>query len=290
MISADSRWHERDHHLQTLYVPPVLQQLLPQFLIGDEELPENVVEVIREHDLPRLKVALSAYYRGAATRFFNLPSARRCLERSLATEREAIAEWIANETSARYSFDYFGEAGDSLAGYGIVADNDTKLLWTKSIRHVMQRGDDGKPILWTAYPLLSPRHACWMDHYDYASHQPATRADAAVLLLLKQLFVGGRRVPIRRRRAARVDRFLLERVARRLRRVAPDGESLQPPRNEFPGHRPFKIRAAIAVSRRVALAAIFGDAAGADPGTPAITGQSRANSRQRIAHRRPLSV
>lgn len=175
MISADSRWHERDHHLQTLYVPPVLQQLLPQFLIGDEALPENVIEVIREHDLPRLKVTLSAYYRRAASRFFNLPSARRCLERSLETERAAIAEWIAEETSARYSFDYFGEAGDPLAGYGVAAEDETKLLWTKSIRHVMQRGSDGKPILWTAYPLLSPRHACWMDHYNYASHQPATR-------------------------------------------------------------------------------------------------------------------
>lgn len=174
MISTDQRWHDRDHVLQTLHIPPCVQLVLPDDVISEQELPEHFVQYISEKDLDRLATLARITFRTAATRFFNLPSARDCLERGLRSEREAIASWLATEKTARHSFDFFGGPHEPLAGYGILVKEPKKLRTTKTVRFIVQRGEDSKYLLWSAYPLLSPRAACWIDDYQYASHPPAT--------------------------------------------------------------------------------------------------------------------
>jgi hypothetical protein len=39
----------------------------------------------------------------------------------------------------------------------------------------LQRAPGDTYVLWSAFPLLSPRRACWVDDYDYTAHRPATR-------------------------------------------------------------------------------------------------------------------
>lgn len=174
IISTDQRWHDRDHVLQTLYIPPCVQTVLPEHVVAEQELPEHFVRHITAHDVERLAILAKVNSRGAATRFFNLPSARDCLERGLRGERDAIHTWLRDEPAARHSFDYFGGPDDPLAGYGILAGDAGQLRTTKTVRFVLQRGEDGQYLLWTAYPLLSPRSPCWIDEYNYASHPPAT--------------------------------------------------------------------------------------------------------------------
>lgn len=176
MISTDVRWQERDHVLQSLYIAPALQQVLPDLDLSGA-LSEESAATLAEFDRERLASLLGPYWRVAGTRFFNLSSARGCMERGLRSELPAIQAWLKDERSARYTFDYFGGAGDPLAGYGIWKGSEQKLRFTKTVRFVLQRGPDGGYLLWIAYPLLSPRSACWIDQYQFESHPPATPLD-----------------------------------------------------------------------------------------------------------------
>jgi len=174
MISISAQWGQRDQVVQTLYIPPSLQILAPHVLIGDE-LPEGLLAVIQEHDLARLNNSMELFCRGAATRFFNLPSARRAIETALRSELDAVNSWLTNERTIRFAFDYFGTQADPCIGYGILKRDPSAVLFTRILRIVLQRDASNTYVLWTAFPLLSPRNACWPESYDYKSHAPSSR-------------------------------------------------------------------------------------------------------------------
>lgn len=174
MISSAAQWGQRDQVLQTLYIPPSLQTLAPHVLMG-EEISDALRAAIQQYDLPRLSDSMELFCRGAATRFFNLPSARRGIETALRGELDAVKQWLANETTVRFAFDYFGEDSDPYVGYGVLKANPTSLLFTRILRVVLQRDASNTYVVWTAYPLLSSRNDCWLDVYDYKSHAPRTR-------------------------------------------------------------------------------------------------------------------
>jgi hypothetical protein len=138
-------------------------------------VPEELGEVIVRWDLPRLSKTLGLFSRGAATRFFNLPSARRAIEHALRAESETISEWLTNEDSVRFSLDYFGGDEDWFVGYGVLHASPSQLRFTRTLRIILQRAKANSYVLWTAYPLLSPRSSCWLDSYDYLAHPPMTR-------------------------------------------------------------------------------------------------------------------
>ncbi len=167
-------WPERDHYLQSLYISPCIQRTLPNETLGGEPVPAAVEEFIKEHDFPRLAGMFQPFLRSAATRFFNLRSARAIIERALRAEYSAIVEWLREERTVRFAFDYFGGDGDPIAGYGILQGEPTQLRYTKTVRLVLQRMPSDTYVLWTAYPLLAPRQPCWIDAYDFAAHPPAT--------------------------------------------------------------------------------------------------------------------
>jgi len=174
MISTAAQWGQRDQVLQTLYIPPSLQTVAPHELLG-EEVSDDLRGVIQQYDVPQLGGMLEVFCRGAATRFFNLPSARRAIESALRAELDAVNEWLVNETTARFAFDYFGEEADPYVGYGVLKTDPTTLLFTRILRVVLQRASANAYVLWTAFPLLSPRSECWLESYNYKSHAPATR-------------------------------------------------------------------------------------------------------------------
>ncbi len=167
-------WPQRDQFLQSLYIPACIQRTLPEELIGDTAIPPELEEFIKEHDCPRLVAMLEPFLRSAATRFFNLPSARSVIERALRAEYCAIAEWLREERVTRFAFDFFGGEDDPLAGYGIVEESPSQLIYTKTVRLVLQRMPSDTYVLWTAYPLLAPRQHCWIDAYDSTAYPPAT--------------------------------------------------------------------------------------------------------------------
>src|SRR3989304_1843101 len=169
-------WPERDHYLQSLYISPCLQRMLPNEDFSREPfpVPAAVEEFIKEHAFPRLAPTFQSFLRSAATRFFNLRSARSAIERALRTEYAAIAEWLRGEQTVRFAFDYFGGDDDPIAGYGILRDEPTKRRDTKTVPLVLQRMPSDTYVLWTAYPLLAPRERCWLDVYDFTAHRPAT--------------------------------------------------------------------------------------------------------------------
>lgn len=174
MISTKRLWAQRDQVLQTLYIPPALQTALPQYLFGSE-MPPDLSEYIVAHDLPYLASMFEPFGRTAAPRFFNLPSARRAIEQALRSETEMISQWLKGETSVRLSFDYFGEQEDWIVGYGVAQAATSDVRTTRTLRLVLQRADDNSYVLWTAFPLLSPRSECWLDVYDFHSHRPRTQ-------------------------------------------------------------------------------------------------------------------
>lgn len=174
MDSTKALWAQRDQVIQTLYVPPALQTAFPNHLIG-ESVPEDLSEAIVRWDLPRLSNTLELFGRGAATRFFNLPSARRAIEHALRAESETIGEWLTNEDDVRFSLDYFGDNEDWIVGYGILDANQSQLHFTRTLRVVLQRVAGTSYVLWSAFPLLSPRSSCWLESYDFQAHPPATR-------------------------------------------------------------------------------------------------------------------
>ena len=171
--STDDLWFAREQLLQSLYISPCVHAAVPGLVLGDEELPDSLTAFIQEQDLPRLSRLLDPFFRGAATRFFNLPSARRAIELALMAEADAIGEWLADETSNRFAFDSFGGPTDPIVGYGIRKQAPTSLEWTKTLRLVLQRTSDANYVLWSAYPLLASAD-CWIDKYDYAANAPAT--------------------------------------------------------------------------------------------------------------------
>lgn len=176
MISSAAIWRQREQVLQTLYIPPSLQAAAPHNLFGDE-ITDDLTNAIQRYDLPDLAGTFEMFCRGAASRFFNLPSARQAIETAIRAEFDAINEWLVNETTARFAFDYFGEAAEPYVGYGVLKANPTALIFTRILRVVLQRTPGNAYVLWTAFPLLSPRSDCWLDKYDYASHAPTTRLD-----------------------------------------------------------------------------------------------------------------
>jgi len=175
MIPATSiLWHYRDSVLQSLYISPCIQRAMPNHLFGPEIISEELQDFIRQHDFPRLIRTFSFFWRGAATRFFNLPSARRIIQEALKHNLDDINLWLKDEPHMRFAFDYFGEPSDPVAGYGILEQDQKTLRFTKIVRIVLQRQPENKYVLWTAFPLLSPKHPCWLDAYDYDSHAPET--------------------------------------------------------------------------------------------------------------------
>lgn len=174
MSSSAALWQQREQVLQTLYIPPSLQNAVPHGVIGGEMIDE-LRRAIQQYDVPQLGDTLELFCRGAAPRFFNLPSARYAIETAIRAELDAINQWLLNETTARFAFDYFGASTDPYVGYGVLKSNPTTLQFTHILRVVLQRATGNSYVLWTAFPLLSPRSDCWLDIYDYKSHAPKTR-------------------------------------------------------------------------------------------------------------------
>jgi hypothetical protein len=174
MASTTALWGQRDHVLQTLYIPPMLQSIAPDLLFGVAP-GDDLIDAIRRYEFPWLTKSLEFFNRGAATRFFNLPSAKQAIETALRSEWEAVNSWLTSETSMRFAFDFFGAESDPLVGFGIIRPDISVLRFTRTVRLVLQRSGQTSYVVWTAYPLLSPRCSSWIESYDYKAHPPKTK-------------------------------------------------------------------------------------------------------------------
>jgi hypothetical protein len=162
-------WESRNVVLQSIYVSPATHQVLQEEVIHGQSIHPDLQQFIEQHDMPWLVRHCTSYYRGAGTRYFNLSSTRHWIHIAIEEVLDDVRSWLETETTGRFTFDHFGEEKDSLVGFGIMKNEPAKLRSTKTLRVVLQRMPEKTYVLWTAYPLLSPRSQCWADEYNYES-------------------------------------------------------------------------------------------------------------------------
>lgn len=164
-------WIQRNQYLQSLYISPMLQAMLPNELIRERKFSTEAMQLMTS-ELPRLNGLNEVFWRGAGTCFFNLKSARMLIEAALEVEREGIALWLAEETTARYLFDAFADPHDPYYGFGVHWRRPTQVQFAETLRLVLQRMPQDTFVLWSAYPVLAPGNARWSERYDYPGHAP----------------------------------------------------------------------------------------------------------------------